>query len=229
MPKRDVRLGRRGAHLRAGLSRTGCDFSSRWHRGNQPGWRRAVEWRSAPGVRLPFSDSGGVWRDRNRGTAGTATAPVPDPSRGKRYTLVASRHRRKFVEEPRWPREWIAVPTHARRDPGPARSRTLAPPELESVLLALRCLDDPGSRALDQALGLDAAPQVPEGAAKGLRLAGRVELVIDRDVVGIVDRPHDSVATHASFLAADGITVERRLPGVEVTGPSARSAGSACG
>jgi hypothetical protein len=59
---------------------------------------------------------------------------------------------------------------------------------------------------------VDATPQLAQGSVNSLRLAYTVELQIDHDVVGIVDRAQDAVAAHARALPANRIAVESFLP-----------------
>ena len=67
------------------LARSDPVGESQERQANLPGLKRAAEWRSAPGVRLPFSDSGGVWRDRNRRKGGDGHSPGARPL--KRQTI----------------------------------------------------------------------------------------------------------------------------------------------
>src|SRR5438477_457438 len=64
---------------------------------------------------------------------------------------------------------------------------------------------------------LRSTPHLPHGLEKGARLEGAVEIEVDDHVPGIVHGPRYPVAAHAGMFPASGVTVERRLPGLEVT------------
>ena len=66
----------------------------------------------------------------------------------------------------------------------------------------------------DAACGDRQSASSPE--LEGLGLVARVELEVHGNEVRIVNRTVDLVPPHATRLAADGVAVERRLPGLEV-------------
>lgn len=98
-----------------------------------------------------------------------------------------------------------------RRQLGPDRSYR------QSVLRALHRLDDPRPRTTDQGGCCSRrSPHLAFGGEKGRRLARAVEVEADHDVVRVVDRAEDPVASHPRLLPASRVAIAGRLPGVEV-------------
>src|SRR5450432_2542672 len=88
------------------------------------------------------------------------------------------------------------------------------PPPIGSDLFGFGAVDDAGARILHDGLARP-APDAFHGAQERLGLRLTVEFQVDEDVVGIVLRAQDLIATNAGALAVGGIAVEGLLPLLE--------------